>query len=32
MEEYYSESGKLVEHVELASGGPVVAVNIPIGQ
>lgn len=32
VEEYYSESGELVEPVELAPGGPVVAVNIPIGQ
>lgn len=32
MEEYYSESGELVEPIELALGGPVVAVNIPIGQ
>lgn len=32
VEEYYSESGELVEPVELAPGGSVVAVNIPIGQ
>ena len=32
VEEFYSESGELVESVELAPGGPVVALNIPIGQ
>ena len=32
VEEYYSDAGELVESVELAPGGPVVAVNIPIGQ
>lgn len=32
VEEFYSEAGELVDSVELAPGGPVVAVNIPIGQ
>lgn len=32
MEEYYSESGEFVDSVELAPGGPVVGLNIPIGQ
>lgn len=32
VEEYYSEAGELVESIELAPGGPVVALNIPIGQ
>lgn len=32
VEEFYDDSGALVESVELAPGGPVVALNIPIGQ
>ena len=32
MEEYYSESGEFVDSVELAPGGSVVGLNIPIGQ
>ena len=32
VEEFYSEAGKLVDSIEIMPGGPVVAVNIPIGQ
>ena len=32
VEEYYSDSGECVESIELAPGGAVVALNIPIGQ
>ena len=32
MEEYYSEAGELTDSIELAPGGPVVGLNIPIGQ
>ena len=32
VEEFYDDAGALVEPVELAPGGPVVAMNIPIGQ
>ena len=32
VEEYYSDAGELVDSVELAPGGPVVGLNIPIGQ
>ena len=32
MEEFYDESGVLVDSIELAPCGPVVALNIPIGQ
>lgn len=32
VEEYYSEAGELVDAVELIPGGPVVALNIPVGQ
>jgi len=32
VEEFYDDAGALVESVELAPGGPVVALNIPIGQ
>lgn len=32
VEEFYSEAGELVETVELAPGGSVVALNIPVGQ
>ena len=32
VEEFYDESGVVVESIELRHNGPVVAVNIPIGQ
>lgn len=32
VEEFYDDAGKCTETVELAPGGPVVALNIPIGQ
>ena len=32
VEESYDDAGKCTETVELAPGGPVVALNIPIGQ
>ena len=32
VEEYYSEEGELTDSIELAPGGPVVGLNIPIGQ
>ena len=32
VEEFYDESGALMESVELAPGSDVVALNIPIGQ
>ena len=32
VEEYYSEAGELTDSIELASGGPVVGINIPISQ
>ena len=32
IEDFYDESGTLVETIELSPNGPVVAVNIPIGQ
>lgn len=32
VEEFYDDAGALVESVELAPGGPVVALNIPVGQ
>ena len=32
VEEFYDDAGALVESVELAPGGSVVALNIPIGQ
>ena len=30
--EYYSEAGECVESIELSPGGPVAALNIPVGQ
>ena len=32
VEEYYSSEGVLEECIELAAGGPVCALNIPVGQ
>ncbi len=32
VEEFYDERGDLVDSVEVAPGGPTVAINIPIGQ
>ena len=32
VEEYYDEAGRVVDSVELTPGGPVVALNIPVGQ
>ena len=32
VEEFYSDTGECVESIELLSGGPVVALNIPAGQ
>lgn len=32
VEEFYSADGVLAESIELSQGGPVVALNIPIGQ
>lgn len=32
LEEFYDESGVVVDSIELAPGGPVVGLNIPIGQ
>ena len=32
VEEFYDESGVVTESIELRPNGPVVAVNIPIGQ
>ncbi len=32
VEEFYSPDGALTESIELSPGGPVVALNIPIGQ
>ena len=32
VEEFYDESGVVTESIELAPGGPVVALSIPIGQ
>lgn len=32
VEEFYDDSGALCDSVELTPGGPVVAVNIPVGQ
>ena len=32
VEEYYSSDGLLQESIELSSGGPVCALNIPAGQ
>ena len=32
VEEFYSEAGELVDSIELAPNGPVVALNIPVGQ
>ena len=32
VEEFYSEAGELIDSIELAPGGPVVGLNIPIGQ
>ncbi len=32
VEEFYDESGVVTEYIELRPNGPVVAVNIPIGQ
>ncbi len=32
VEEFYDELGDLVDSVEIAPGGPTVAINIPIGQ
>ena len=32
VEEFYSEAGELVDSIELTPSGPVVALNIPIGQ
>lgn len=32
VEEFYSEAGELVDTIELAPSGPVVALNIPLGQ
>ena len=32
MEEFYDEGGRCIEEIELRPNGPVVALNIPIGQ
>ena len=32
VEEFYSEAGELTDSIELAPGGPVVGLNIPIGR
>ena len=32
VEEFYDADGRLCEEIELAPGGPVVALNIPLGQ
>ena len=32
VEEYYSEAGECTETIELCPGGPMVALNIPVGQ
>ena len=32
VEEFYDADGRFCEEIELASGGPVVALNIPLGQ
>ena len=32
VEEFYSDEGECLETIELCPGGPVVALNIPIGQ
>ena len=31
VEEFYSEEGELTDSIELAPGGPLVGLNIPIG-